>query len=160
MTMRKVSTCGLIAVLSCAGSLSAQADDSPTLRLRGVELRQPEAMNEHPLELIGIEQAGNDFRSRTPALEQAVQRTAKVPTEELRQRRLALYNGAQPLRGETARVRASSAPRFADPMPNEGPGVGLGVALMLFTAAVAFGALMAWRFFSQWSMGEVEGRRA
>lgn len=54
---------------------------------RGREILHPA----DPLDLVGVEEGGNDFRSRTPLLEQSDRAVARVDVEENRLRRLAMY---------------------------------------------------------------------
>jgi len=94
------------------------------------ELAQSDREKLHPggaLEIVGREQAGNEFRARTPALVNAEREVVYVDTEELRARKLAMYAEGRAYHAPLARAvvnedgvaeRApSSAPSATEPAP-------------------------------------------
>ncbi len=78
------------------------------LRVRGMPLRLVDELRENAPKLIGREEGGNGFRSRTPLFEKAKARGRKVDLEALRRRKLAMY--------EEGAVFTQDLP-FVDPDP-------------------------------------------
>lgn len=77
--------------------------------LDGVWRDRQDLRGEQPIELVGLEQAGNGFRERTPLLAQADTTPARIDEGELHARRMAI------LAGETFDV--SPLPRLDAPPP-------------------------------------------
>lgn len=97
--LRGALLCGLLLGLGPLGPATAQdvdvesgavnpRDAGPRLRERNREGMHPGI----PLDIVGLEQGDNDFRSRTPALAKSDKRTAQVDPEENYRRRLAAYS--------------------------------------------------------------------
>ena len=104
MTSRSIALLALALALA-APAPGAQEDVAPTRDVvrppAGFAGRDREFMHPgNPLEVVGLEDADNDIRSRTPALERSDRQAAVVDLEELYDRKLALYEGrvfAKPL---------------------------------------------------------------
>ncbi|MCB9916755.1 MAG: hypothetical protein H6828_16665 [Planctomycetes bacterium] len=100
-TYRRRVAATLLAAVTLAAYAPAQEDapgpretdpaDVERLWQRGREVLHPG----EPLDLVGSEQGGNDFRGRTPALERSDRQGAQVDLDVLRERKLAMYSGAQ-----------------------------------------------------------------
>ena len=108
----------LVGLLALAAGASAQDDiDQRVFEL--LNERNREDMHPgNPLKLVGVEQEGNSFRERTPALLNGDIVAALVDPEENRARRLAMY--ATPERVDSALpvrslMGSSFAPRYQAP---------------------------------------------
>lgn len=94
--MRRTRHLSGLALAFAVLSLDATAQDDPRYRQRPdalLESRDREIMHagEDPLELRGVDQGPDGFRSGTPALQRADVSVAMVDADELRRRRLAMY---------------------------------------------------------------------
>ena len=107
---------------------------------------------ENPLELQGLDQGPDGFRSGTPALQRADVSVAMVDAEELRRRRLEMYEGGvrfdTPARSrasveaaEEARAESPVAPNEPEPEDDHGSGK------YAFIGAVAVACGLAAHFF-------------
>lgn len=105
-----------------------------------------------PLRIRGLEEGDNDFRERTPALERSDRKVAFVDLSELRDRKLAMYDGAAsfhaplnrtaPPEGFEHRVAEHNPTQASSPQGAESTGdSGLSFALGLFLGALIAGYL-------------------
>ncbi len=137
----------LAALLFSTGPAIAQ-DSRPTRRhavdssLNDREFLHPKA---DPIDLRGVDQGPDGFRSGTPALQNADTTVALVDRDELRARRLALYSGASGFDRPVARRAAErddeplEEPLSIDePRDDDGPGSG-GIAFVVLLAAACGG---------------------
>ncbi len=67
---------------------SASSKELDVLRIRGRQILH----KGEPLDLGGIEEGGNDFRSRTPALANHVKESTQVDLDEVYRRKMAMYS--------------------------------------------------------------------
>ncbi|MEZ6003716.1 MAG: hypothetical protein R3F33_05980 [Planctomycetota bacterium] len=80
-----------LAVPGLAGQQEESALDTQSLRTRDREVLHPG----NPLVVSGVEQGDNNFRTVTPALVKADTTIETIDREELRARKLAMYQGNQ-----------------------------------------------------------------
>jgi len=120
--LRRALGAALVA-LTLAGGASAQfksakLDQQKRATEQVLTERNRETM--HPggaLEVVGVEQGDNEIRSRTPALERSDRAAAQVDVDELRERRLAMYqsgarfHSAPPSSGDSAGEPATNDAR-------------------------------------------------
>ena len=145
----------LIVISGMVGSALAQEPAQPLFQtetrqmspldttLDGVWRDRGELRGEQPIELVGIEQGDNDFRSRTPALERSDRAIARVDEEALRERRLAILAGesfdASPLPQVTEAAPPTTAPRRELPVSApESSGWRLPVVIGVFALLLAW----------------------
>ena len=89
----------LIAALAMGTATTGQQSDvgrQPTRKEKLVlDQRNREDLHEgsDPFHIVGLEQADNGFRDRTPTLQATDGNVTKVDTEELRQRQIAMLTG-------------------------------------------------------------------
>lgn len=146
--------CALL--FACAGAASAapQAPKPSSKWARESAERTEQAVRErdrellHPggaLDVVGVEQGDNGFRSNTPALERGTLTAAKVDVDELYARRLAMYEENRsfhtPVRHapeelEGAGAAAGKAPLRAPQAAAEAAGSNSGALLTLGVLAV------------------------
>lgn len=112
-----------------------------------------------PLKISGLEQGDNEIRSRTPALAKTDGRVAMVDTDELRERKLAMYEGRQrfhrPLAlagGDGAWRKPPEAAGPADPRdPAEAEDGGVSITLALGLVLLVLLFIVAMRIRAQLS---------
>jgi len=126
-----------LAITTLPGTALAQHSDEYQQSSESVlEGRDREILHagEDPLKLRGIDQGPDGFRSGTPALQRADVSVAMVDTDELRKRRLAMYEGntsydtpvatrtEAPAELEAEAPAPRSAPDETEPVDEGGPG--------------------------------------
>ena len=112
----------------------------PKCYLRGVEVRVPSEMRDSAPELLGLEEAGIDFRARTPALAEGELMPTVVDPVALREQRLAAFATPWASFG-AASASAPVGPAAARPALVSAPAPGGGSSLgWLVLGALAVGA--------------------
>lgn len=146
--------CALLLICAGAASAAPQAPKQPSKWARESAERTEQAVRErdrellHPggaLDVVGVEQGDNGFRSSTPALERGVLTAAKVDVDELYARRLAMYEERRSFHTPVGRASdeldgvataADKAPLNAPQAAAEAAGSNAGVLLTLSVLAV------------------------
>lgn len=140
----------ILATLLLATSTAVAQDTDPAHRrasdanMNDREFLHPKS---NPVDLRGIDQGPDGFRSGTPALQNADTTVALVDLDELRERRLSLYAGAPKFDRPVARRDGrdddeeplAKPLRIDEPADDDGVGPG-GVALVTLLAAACGGA--------------------
>ncbi|MFT7670481.1 MAG: hypothetical protein ACI8X5_003190 [Planctomycetota bacterium] len=93
----------------------------PGLKIRGIDVRNIELLLTKrerevlhpgtPLELVGIEEGSNEFRSKTPLLAGADKSSVQIDADENYKRRLAMYDRGETF--DTPLPRVNPSPVFA-----------------------------------------------
>jgi hypothetical protein len=126
------------------GSPEPQPDPEQVVHLRGVEVRLPDAMHPGEIQLVGLEQGTNSFRSATPALSMGNIAPKLIDPEVLYRSRMAMYGepGFEAPPPDQTATRARRAP--ADPAA-ETPDTGLSVGTIVLSVTLLGAGVIALR---------------
>jgi hypothetical protein len=149
---RRPTLIALFALVVLFGAARAGGEDEASkheLNEQRALLKQRSRSTMHPGDpfvLVGVEQGGNDLRSRSPALKNGVLAPQQIDAEELRQKKLGLYGGE---------IRAPQAVTIVRKPPQQVPRVdrtragravgegssnqGLGIVLVSLLATASIG---------------------
>lgn len=137
--------------------------DQEQMKLRGLPIAELERIlqrrdREHlhiksPIELIGLEEGDNEFRSATPLLEEADRSEILVDTDENYRRRLAMYEeGAvfnRPLNTASGRSAWASDSERSSTRPSaesEPADDGFGFGFVFFVALISLATTLGWKY--------------
>jgi hypothetical protein len=143
----------LFAALAFAAAPRAQESGGPepqpapeqVVHLRGVEVRLPDAMHPGEIQLVGLEQGTNSFRSSTPALSMGNIAPKLIDPDVLYRSRMAMYGepGFEAPPPDQPAARARRTP--LDPATAETPDIGLSMGTIVLSVTLLGAGVIALR---------------